>query len=102
MTTNLYKKRKTSTIPFGYEVDPDDPDLLKPIPSELDALEKAKDYLKVVKGVPTRSSWRDVAQWLHAKTGRYISHQGLKKRILNETYSVGSPYRPSKAKKSSR
>lgn len=99
MIEELYKKRKTSTIPFGYELDKDDKDLLKPIASELEALEQAKEYLKVVKGIPTKSSWREVTNWLVAKTGRYISHQGLKKRVLSEMYSVGSPYYPAKAKK---
>ena len=35
--------RVARTIPFGYEVDPEDADFLLPIKDELDALEQAKD-----------------------------------------------------------
>ena len=65
------------TIPFGYKEDPDDNDLLLPIPRELRALEKAKEYLQ-------QYSYREVANWLTKQTGRSISHMGLKKRIDNE------------------
>lgn len=65
------------TIPFGYEVDPNDPDVLLPIKLELDLLEKAKKYLK-------QYSYRQVANWLSTNSGRYISHIGLRKRVLNE------------------
>lgn len=69
--------RIARTIPFGYEEDPDDPDMLKPIPRELRALEKAKEYLQ-------QYSYREVANWLVKQTGRNISHMGLKKRIDSE------------------
>ena len=65
------------TIPFGYEVDPEDPDVLLPIPEELLALEQAKKYLK-------RYSSRHVAAWLTKVTGRSISHTGLLKRVKDE------------------
>ena len=65
------------TIPFGYEVDPEDEDLLLPIKEELDHLEKAKMYLR-------QYSLREVAAWLSKNTGRYISHLGLQKRIKHE------------------
>jgi hypothetical protein len=65
------------TVPFGYEVDENDPDLLQPIPFELEALVKAKHYLK-------QYSYREVAQWLTKTTGRPISHMGLKKRVESE------------------
>ena len=38
--------RIARTVPFGYEVDPEDEDLLLPIPKELDHLEKAKAYVR--------------------------------------------------------
>ena len=38
--------RIARTVPFGYEVDPNDEDLLLPISKELDYLEKAKAYLR--------------------------------------------------------
>jgi zona occludens toxin (predicted ATPase) len=65
------------TIPFGYKLDEANPDMLLPIPSELEALEKAKKHLK-------RYSLREVAAWLSTLTGRSISHVGLSKRIKDE------------------
>lgn len=65
------------TIPFGYKQDETDPDLLQPIPAELEALEKAKKHLKQYPS-------RQVAAWLTKVSGREISHVGLLKRIKNE------------------
>lgn len=61
-------------IPFGYEQDPDDPDILQPIPEQLEMLETAKLYLK-------EYSLRLVARWLSEHSGRPISHVGLQKRV---------------------
>jgi hypothetical protein len=69
--------RISRTIPFGYEVNPDDPDVLLPIDHELDMLEQAQRYLK-------QYSYREVANWLTRNTGRDISHVGLRKRLENE------------------
>ena len=69
--------RISRTIPFGYELDKDDPDILQPVENELDMLEEAKRYLK-------QYSYREVANWLSRNTGRSISHVGLKKRLDNE------------------
>jgi len=66
--------RISRTIPFGYELSPDDPNLLLPNVFELEALEQAKKHLR-------QYSYRDVANWLSSITGRYISHVGLKKRM---------------------
>ena len=65
------------TVPFGYEQDPTDLDILQPIVDELELLEKAKKYLK-------QYSYRDVANWLSEQSGRYISHVGLMKRVKLE------------------
>ena len=65
------------TIPFGYVEDPDDSNILRPIKSELDALEKAKKYLG-------QYSNREISNWLSKQTGRYISHVGLRKRVQDE------------------
>ena len=65
------------TIPFGYVEDPDDSNILRPIKSELDALEKAKKYLG-------QYSYREISNWLSTQTGRYISHVGLRKRVQDE------------------
>ena len=69
--------RLSRTIPFGYVVDESDDGWLQPVPLELEALEKAKKYLK-------QYSSRQVAAWLTTVTGREISHVGLLKRIKNE------------------
>ena len=69
--------RIARTVPFGYEVDPDDSGILKPIPDQLNKLKQAKKYLK-------QYSYREVANWLSAHTGRSISHVGLMKRVKNE------------------
>ena len=69
--------RIARTIPFGYKEDPSDNDQLLPVPRELRALEKAKEYLQ-------QYSYREVANWLTKQTNRSISHMGLKKRIESE------------------
>lgn len=65
------------TIPFGYRQDPNDPNVLLPIPEQLEKLELAKEHVK-------KYSYREVATWLTNNTGRYISHVGLMKRIKLE------------------
>ena len=70
-------KRRARTIPFGYK-QAQDPNYLEPIREELDALRQAKEYSKTC-------SLRETAQWLHRKTGRYISHVGLKKRLARNS-----------------
>ncbi|MEK9917819.1 MAG: hypothetical protein VW496_00360 [Pelagibacteraceae bacterium] len=69
--------RVARTVPFGYQQSEEDPDILDPIPLELDLLEKAKKHLK-------QYSYREVANWLSKQSGRSISHVGLRKRIDNE------------------
>lgn len=69
--SNAFKYRRLlGSIPFGYEISDFDPKLLKPIPKELAALEKAYEHLKY-------SSYREVARWLSQTTGRQISAPGL-------------------------
>ena len=69
--------RISRTIPFGYKVDEEDEDILVPIIEELEALDLAKEYLQ-------EYSYREVARWLSDRTGREISHIGLRKRIKTE------------------
>ena len=64
-------------VPFGYEQDPNDEDILLPIPEELELFEKAKKFLK-------QYSYREVAAWLSTQSERYISHVGLYKRVKIE------------------
>ena len=70
-------KRKARTIPFGFK-QAQDPDYLEPVKEELDALKQAREYSKTC-------SLRETAQWLHRKTGRYISHVGLRKRLARNS-----------------
>ena len=72
-------KKKARTIPFGFKQS-QDPDYLEPIKEELDALNQAREYSKTC-------SLRETASWLHRKTGRYISHVGLKKRLARNSTS---------------
>jgi len=69
--------RIARTVPFGYTVNEDDPQILDPIPIELDLLEKARKFIK-------QYSYREVANWLSTNSNRYISHVGLRKRLQNE------------------
>ena len=43
-------------VPWGYEQDTNDPDILLPIPEELELMEQAKKFLK-------QYSYRQVAAW---------------------------------------
>ena len=70
-------KKRARTIPFGFKQS-EDPNYLEPIKEELDALRQAKEYSKTC-------SLRETAQWLHRKTGRYISHVGLRKRLARNS-----------------
>jgi len=71
-----YIKRKTSTIPFGYEEDNEVDGYLKPIPDQLEALEVAEDLITA-----ESVSLRDACDWIEYKTTRRISPAGLKKHI---------------------
>ena len=70
-------KRRARTIPFGFKQS-SDPNYLEPIREELDALNQAREYSKTC-------SLRETASWLHRKTGRYISHVGLRKRLARNS-----------------
>jgi len=69
--------RIARTVPFGYKFNEEDPDILDPIPTELDLLEKARQHVN-------QYSYREVANWLVTNSGRTISHVGLRKRLQNE------------------
>ena len=70
-------KKKARTIPFGFKQS-QDPNYIEPVKEELDALRQAREYSKPC-------SLRETAQWLHRKTGRYISHVGLRKRLARNS-----------------
>ena len=69
--------RIARTIPFGYIINEKDNELLDPVPYELEAIDLARKYVK-------QYSYREVANWLTTKTGRDISHVGLRKRLMHE------------------
>ncbi len=75
----LYLRRR-GQIPWGYQVDADDKQLLKPIIEHLDALQEAKRWLK------RDCTYREVANWLSKKTGTYISHVTLHKLAKQKYY----------------
>jgi len=70
-------KKRARVVPFGFKQS-SDPDYIEPIKEELDALRQAEIYSKTC-------SLRETAQWLHRKTGRYISHVGLRKRLARNS-----------------
>ena len=69
--------KNSKVAPFGYKINDEDTSIFDPIPEELQALEKAKQYMK-------QYSSRKVAAWLTSVTGRAITHVGLLKRIRHE------------------
>ena len=71
-----YIKRRTSTIPFGYELDPQVEGYLKPIPKQIHSL-------SVVSGMVhgDEISLAVAVDWLEASTNRKLSRMGLKKHI---------------------
>jgi len=71
------QRRSSSTIPFGYKL-AEDNKTLEPVELELDTL-------RVVSALVTSESLslREGSQWIEHKTGRHLSHVGLKKIIDN-------------------
>tara|TARA_R100001369_G_scaffold86783_1_gene121652 strand:- start:213 stop:437 length:225 start_codon:yes stop_codon:yes gene_type:complete len=73
-------RRSSSTIPFGYELDEDNPQLLNPLEDQLEALEKVIPMIK-----DSSLSLREGSLWLEYETGRKLSHMGLKKIAAKRT-----------------
>ena len=72
---------KLGKTPFGYKPHTEGSKKLEEIPEELEALDKIQTLLA------TKSiSLRDGAEWISFKTGRTISHQGLK-NVIRERYN---------------
>tara|TARA_B100001093_G_scaffold21680_2_gene19358 strand:+ start:3575 stop:3802 length:228 start_codon:yes stop_codon:yes gene_type:complete len=69
-------RRTSSTIPFGYKLDEENPSYLLEIPEEKEALDKISSMIK-----NKALSLREGSSWLQYETGRYISHMGLKKIV---------------------
>ena len=71
-----YIRKKSSTIPFGYEEDGMIEGYLKPIEQELEILREVSEAIfhgEISLGVGV--------DWLEAETGRKISRPGLKKHV---------------------
>ena len=67
-------RRSSSTIPFGYELNEDNTEWLNPVPEQLEELDK------MITMINDRTlSLREASLFLEHKTGRFISHMGLKK-----------------------
>jgi len=65
------------SVPFGYYEDPEDKDILIPIPEGLELYELAKKHLK-------NYTYKDVAAWLTTRSGRKIGPSALHERIARE------------------
>mgnify|MGYP003118011097 CR=1 FL=1 len=68
------QRRTSSTIPFGYSLNESDPQFLKEVPEQLEALNKIVPMIK-----DKTLSLREGSVWLEYETGRKLSHMGLKK-----------------------
>ncbi len=75
-------KRRSSTIPFGYELSKEDSQYLEPIDKQLEALKAVEEMI-----VNEELSLRDGCYWLEDYTGRRISPAGLKK-IIDKKYGT--------------
>jgi len=73
-------RRSSSTIPFGYELDEDNPEMLKPLTDQLEALEKVLPMIR-----DSSLSLREGSLWLEHETGRKLSHMGLRKIAAKRT-----------------
>ena len=70
-------QRASSTIPFGYKL-AEDNKTLEPIKEQLDMLRAVSSLVK-----DNALSLREGSQWIKHKTGRPLSHVGLKRIIDN-------------------
>ena len=71
-----YIRKRSSTIPFGYELDNNTKGFLKPIPEQLDILKEVSTAIhnqEISLGVGV--------DWLEAETNRTMSRMGLKKYV---------------------
>lgn len=87
------KIHKTSRfIPFGYQPSLNNPLILEPVASELEALGKAFEYLDA------RHPFRKIAQWIESETGRHIAPSTLAKKYRH--FKEGRVKRPASVHKS--
>lgn len=70
-----YLKNRARIAPFGYKKSEVHLGWLEPIPLEIEALKRARDFIK------GRCKYEDVTTWLLKVTGRSISMMGLHKAV---------------------
>ena len=73
----MLKRRTSSTVPFGYVLS-EDPLFLEEAPEQIEVLNEIKPLIK-----EKALSLREGALWIEHKTGRKLSHMGLKKIVEN-------------------
>lgn len=73
----MLKRRTSSTVPFGYVLS-EDPLFLEEVPEQIKVLNEIKPLIK-----EKALSLREGALWIEHKTGRKLSHMGLKKIVEN-------------------
>ena len=77
----IARRKNARVVPYGYEISDEDPEFLIQNEDHMELIKKAKKFIE------NNCSYRETAQWLHRKTGRYISHVGLRKRVTRGTAS---------------
>ena len=75
-----YIKKKSKTIPFGYQQS-EIKGYLQPIPDQLEILQK---YLKAV--IQQEASLREAAEAVSLESGRKISHTALAKMLKKDLW----------------
>ncbi len=70
--------RNRGSVIWGYGLDPSDPSYIVAIPEQLEFLRQGLDFLR------QGHSYRKVARWLHAQTGRPLDHTALRERLHRE------------------
>ena len=76
MTYKTIKPRGKPKIPWGYEAS-EDPDVLEPLPDQLEALERILDHID-----NGDVSYAKASMYLSYETGRSISHEG--RRLIHK------------------
>tara|TARA_R110002110_G_scaffold146494_2_gene336533 strand:+ start:182 stop:436 length:255 start_codon:yes stop_codon:yes gene_type:complete len=71
-----YKRRTSSTVPFGYQLSESIEGYLKPIPEQLEVLEEIAESVHI-----GEISLGIGVDWLEAETGKSMSRPGLKKYV---------------------
>lgn len=71
----IFVKKRARVIPFGYKISEQYKGWLEPVPLEIAALARAKDYVK------SGCNYTEVAAWVSKVSSRVLSTMGLHKAI---------------------